>query len=816
MHNINNLPGNGNSNPFDRIIAYTEKLFARAMGLVGLTRSGAADPTTADIAPGKYAIWYNTSTSSYGIFGNNNGTITAIGSGGGGGAVSSVFTRTGAVTAQTGDYTFAQIGSKPTTVSGYGITDAVSLAGTQTLTNKTISGASNTITNIAESSVTNLTADLAGKQSVYTYYGSLYNKSTFANTTDFTTNGATASVSGSSISVSGGTSVGDLTHTLDYTYDTQLDNWVVETTFTAPTITATSFGLGIGMRSSNSFYAASLQGLIDLSSGANAGKIGFSGGTVASLTFASTLSTTALVFTAGDTIYLRMERRAGIVTLNAKNYTNTSSIPLQIEYSFDSSSSANPQLPNTGRFSVFSNGDAVLMKSLKIFSNTQKGADYAVVGDSKSIGFSANSYSSSWAGQLASYVNLVNLSGSGDRIVDVQRRQAEIIALTPKNVILNIGRNDIGSNSCTLNGTIQTNLQNLVTALQGAGITVIILQPFYETTCSMTTFNTFLTTTYPSLLIDTFTPTSNLAASGVAGDGIHPNQTSHDLIFNAVKTSGKVNGRYENANFATINSSAKATYVPFYNSNNELSFSPNLTYTASTNSALIAGMSVTPSFTQYTNISLNGSTTSGNINVFSGTTDTNLYISRPSGKDIIIRENNTGQAAIFKSGGKVCLGSTTPTAWLHIFNANSTTAGTAPLKFSSGGVLMTSSEPMAVETTNTNIYWTDNSGARWQLNQQQYTSLKQKTSVSAATSLTLDLTAVVWVFSGTSSTTWTLPTLSGNTDLVYKIKNRGTSTITLARAGSDNLYTSSSVTTLVINPGEAYEIVNDGTYWVIL
>ena len=38
--------------------------------------------------------------------------------------VASVFGRTGDVTAQTGDYTFAQIGSTPTTISGYGITDA--------------------------------------------------------------------------------------------------------------------------------------------------------------------------------------------------------------------------------------------------------------------------------------------------------------------------------------------------------------------------------------------------------------------------------------------------------------------------------------------------------------------------------------------------------------------------------------------------------------------------------------------------------------------------------------------------------------------
>ncbi len=44
--------------------------------------------------------------------------------GGGGGAVDSVFGRAGAVIAVANDYTFAQIGSKPTTLAGYGITDA--------------------------------------------------------------------------------------------------------------------------------------------------------------------------------------------------------------------------------------------------------------------------------------------------------------------------------------------------------------------------------------------------------------------------------------------------------------------------------------------------------------------------------------------------------------------------------------------------------------------------------------------------------------------------------------------------------------------
>jgi hypothetical protein len=48
---------------------------------------------------------------------------------GGGGGVTSVFNRSGIVLAAAGDYTFAQIGSKPTTLAGYGITDAAPATG---------------------------------------------------------------------------------------------------------------------------------------------------------------------------------------------------------------------------------------------------------------------------------------------------------------------------------------------------------------------------------------------------------------------------------------------------------------------------------------------------------------------------------------------------------------------------------------------------------------------------------------------------------------------------------------------------------------
>lgn len=68
----------------------------------------------------------------------NNLLDTGSPCGGGSGGVTSFNTRTGAVVPATNDYSFSQIGSPPTTLSGYGITDGVSLTGTQTLTNKTL------------------------------------------------------------------------------------------------------------------------------------------------------------------------------------------------------------------------------------------------------------------------------------------------------------------------------------------------------------------------------------------------------------------------------------------------------------------------------------------------------------------------------------------------------------------------------------------------------------------------------------------------------------------------------------------------------
>lgn len=69
-----------------------------------------------------------------------------------------------------------------------------------------------------------------------------------------------------------------------------------------------------------------------------------------------------------------------------------------------------------------------------------------------------------------------------------------------------------------------------------------------------------------------------------------------------------------------------------------------------------------------------------------------------------------------------------------------------------------------------------------------------------------------YVFNGSTST-WTLPSLSGNQGRVYRLKNAGSGNLTIAVSGSDNIYDTSGVTTLTITPGSSRVIVAGSSFW---
>lgn len=92
---------------------------------------------------------------------------------------------------------------------------------------------------------------------------------------------------------------------------------------------------------------------------------------------------------------------------------------------------------------------------------------------------------------------------------------------------------------------------------------------------------------------------------------------------------------------------------------------------------------------------------------------------------------------------------------------------------------------------------------------------KTNDSVSSSTTITITTARSVWIFTGSSTATWTLPALSGNIDVTFFIKNKGSADIVLT-AGTNEIYSSSATTTFNITAGQGYMVRNDGTNWTIL
>lgn len=81
---------------------------------------------------------------------------------------------------------------------------------------------------------------------------------------------------------------------------------------------------------------------------------------------------------------------------------------------------------------------------------------------------------------------------------------------------------------------------------------------------------------------------------------------------------------------------------------------------------------------------------------------------------------------------------------------------------------------------------------------------------------TLDPYPQLNVFTGSSTVTWTLPTVTGMIGLEIRVKNRGSAALTISRAGSNQIYTTSAVSTVSVAAGASLTLVCDGTYWVVI
>lgn len=151
-------------------------------------------------------------------------------------------------------------------------------------------------------------------------------------------------------------------------------------------------------------------------------------------------------------------------------------------------------------------------------------------------------------------------------------------------------------------------------------------------------------------------------------------------------------------------------------------------------------------------------------------------------------------------------GITTPRAWLEIPASDGVYA---PLILNAGTLLSdAAAHTGTIQNDGNYLYYTNNGLNRGKVQ-------VNKVQTSSAATLTLGNVYSHFVFTGTT-TTWTLPAVTGTKDISYYIKNRGSGTITLVTTGATNtMYYASAINSFTVNPGEDCHVLSDGSYWLV-
>jgi lysophospholipase L1-like esterase len=361
--------------------------------------------------------------------------------------------------------------------------------------------------------------------------GIVYHAVGFSSLADFVNRGATASIINNDISFSGGAN--NFNQTLEYNRNTLLEQWHQSAVFIPTEKTATSYGFGLGIRSTNS-AAVNVTVKFDATTGSNAGKLLIYAG---SNTLVKT-GETAIAFNANDSLELHMERAKDSIYTWVLNRTQKITSP-KLSYGYSFTAGTTVFTPNTGRFAIHSFGGAFKVAGFSITSNTPKRPDIVVIGDSKTAGYFSNSPYDRWAVLLRKiFPNTVIQAGSADMITDAMTRLDETLSIRAKQIILCIGVNDIRAGVDS--NTIKSNYSSYVASLQAGGAKVYHLLSLKEGSLNADWFNNFMVRTWPTEYIDSRLQYCN---DCLAADNIHLNNKGNKAVADAVINIGKLHGQ---------------------------------------------------------------------------------------------------------------------------------------------------------------------------------------------------------------------------------------------------------------------------------
>lgn len=308
---------------------------------------------------------------------------------------------------------------------------------------------------------------------------------------------------------------------------TGLESWKQRLRVKTPSsITGASYGIGIGVRSANTYdpYSTYIRWSWDTGGPGALGSLYLYNKDSVAGQIQSSGSYTPV---ANTYYWIEIERAKNsiIFTLYSDSgtqlFTETLSFVLNSGY---------VQAHNVGQFCIqHFGGSGIEVTSWEITSNAKKNQDYVFIGDSNTYGLFSSTNALRWAENAATTANktFVINAGIADRTADVILKLNEIIALSPTNVFLSIGRNDV-ANSIAI-GTIQTNIDTIISTLEGAGI-VVKLGGVIASTVDVSAVQTHYngkSNTKVNFYTDSKSGTTTLKAGYDGGDGIHLNATGH-------------------------------------------------------------------------------------------------------------------------------------------------------------------------------------------------------------------------------------------------------------------------------------------------
>lgn len=361
-------------------------------------------------------------------------------------------------------------------------------------------------------------------------FGDIYSQTSWADLADFSANTTTATIVGDKIQLSGGAGVFSQRLQLDYT--TALESFIFKVDFVPGAKSATSYGLCLSFRSNNTWgsQAHSFTAQLYNATGSPGQIYCYTSGDAMATYVTRVNVASGVTWNDTDVVEFILERQVNVFYIRVRNKT-TGGAQYSTSFTFNIASAAVPVMPNTGHLNLINMGGTMLIEGITLETTEKKYARIAIVGDSKTS-YNAISVADRWPNILEeTYTDITVLAGASSRTAEILTIVPEIIAFAPRQVLLNIGRNDIASG--VAEATREANYASIVTQLEAAGITVKHLLPIEADNVDQSTMESFINSTYAAADV--------IASPAItAPDLVHPDVAGHASIASTVVSSGKI------------------------------------------------------------------------------------------------------------------------------------------------------------------------------------------------------------------------------------------------------------------------------------